>query len=124
MKLQFQNVGESVRALLKKLGYAEIVTRAGQISFIRRPEGADFPRFHVYAENSNNLLQINLHLDMKAPTYGEGSAHGGEYEGEPVEQEARRIEALIASLPKPAKPKDIGFEKKKSWWGKLFGGRG
>ena len=40
-------------------------------------------------------MHINLHLDQKRPVYRGTSAHGGEYEGEVVEQEAARIISIL-----------------------------
>ncbi len=61
-------------------------------SFIRKLSTFDFPRFHLYIKNNKNGDYIlKLHLDMKKPTYKLSPAHSGEYNGEIIEEEKRRI---------------------------------
>ena len=70
----------------------------GETSYIRRMTNGEFPRFHAYIEVKGNGFQVNLHLDQKAPTYGENTAHSGEYDGETVGLEGKRIKEIIDSL--------------------------
>lgn len=76
----------------------KIQSEQGDVSYIRRMTNGEFPRFHVYIEAKPNGFQINLHLDQKAPTYGENTAHSGEYDGQIVEMEGKRVKEIIDSL--------------------------
>jgi hypothetical protein len=95
MKINIPNVNLHPRQLLRRCGYAEQITRHGKISYIRRIAQAEFPRFHVYVQIGDNEIQVNLHLDQKAPTYGRGTAHSGEYDGEVVAKEGERISSSL-----------------------------
>jgi hypothetical protein len=70
----------------------------GETSYIRRMTNGEFPRFHAYIGVKPDGFQVNLHLDQKAPTYGENTAHNGEYDGETVELEGKRLKEIIDSL--------------------------
>ncbi|MFH0853775.1 MAG: hypothetical protein V1853_05225 [bacterium] len=66
------------------------------MSFSRRMGGYVYPRFHMYLHKDNpQELVLNLHLDMKKPSYQGTAAHAGEYDGPTVEAEASRIVFLI-----------------------------
>lgn len=84
--------------LLRKCGYAPTRNRAGESSFVRvfGPDG--FPRFHCYVEIKDNGFQINLHLDQKKPSYGEETAHSGDYDSATVRAEAARITQILEGL--------------------------
>jgi len=120
---------DHARNILQRLGYGEKRTRQGQISFTRRLGGAMFPHFHIYAEERDGGLQINLHLDQKE--HGAGNTiHSGEYEGRLVEEEMRAIVAAIQTMnTRPATPPnhhdrdDRDDEKPRGgFWKGLFGG--
>lgn len=68
-------------------------------------------------EETENALMVNLHLDMKKPSYAGTSAHAGEYDGALVEQEAERIRAGVAAYQ--ATPAEE--PERKSFWSKIFG---
>ncbi len=83
---------------MRKAGYhPEVKRQTGEVSYARSISGRDFPRFHVYGQEKNGSLEINLHIDQKAPTYEGVSAHAGEYEGLTVEKEAERIQKALTS---------------------------
>ncbi len=95
MKLQFTGTYSGTpRFLLQRCGYKEEMNRKGERNYVRRL-GGEFPRFHAYIDLTDGGFQVNLHLDQKQPTYGEHTAHSGEYDGPVVEQEGMRIRALI-----------------------------
>ncbi len=79
-------------ALARQIGYIlQKSTDRSETAFIRPLMGGEFPRFHLYvAEEGENFI-LNLHLDQKQSKYAGSAAHGGEYDGELVEQEAARI---------------------------------
>ncbi|HYE59992.1 MAG TPA: hypothetical protein VEA18_02300 [Candidatus Kapabacteria bacterium] len=84
------------RMAIRRVGYGELINpRSGQLSYTRRLGSGQFPRFHIYIEEKNGGMELHLHLDQKQPTYGDFTAHSGEYDGEVVEREAGRIQAAI-----------------------------
>ena len=93
MKIIIENPSTHSRNLLRRAGYALHQGRDGEISFVRRLAGYDYPRFHVYVnrEEPGELIEITLHLDEKRPSYEGSTAHSGEYEGEIIEEEKNRI---------------------------------
>lgn len=116
MKQFFQGpIGDHSRNILRSLGYGEQRTRQGQISFIKRVSGGDFPRYHVYAEDIDNGIQINIHLDQKAASYEGSSTHGGEYEGHLVEQEMARIANSINPVNSVSSSGSLASDKKGFW---------
>jgi len=86
------------RVLMQKCGFAPSKNREGEESFVRALGVGGYPRFHVYLDSVDEGLIFKLHLDQKKPTYGEGTAHSGEYEGEVVEKEAARIYHILSGL--------------------------
>ena len=87
-------LSSNILVTLRRAGYAPHAGYSGD-SFVRpMSAGARYPQFHLYVQ-SVSPLAMTLHLDQKAPTYGNQSAHGGEYEGSIVEQEAERISRIL-----------------------------
>lgn len=82
---------DNVNNLMRSLGYRLINQAGNELNYIRTPGGGDYPRFHAYLKTEDNNLAFNLHLDQKRPVYKGTAAHSGEYDGELVENEARRI---------------------------------
>lgn len=81
---------------LRSAGYSFLLDRhEGHDSFIRRITGAFYPRFHIYFEEDNDNLIINLHLDQKKPSYPGAHKHNAEYDGDTVQQEINRLKSLI-----------------------------
>ena len=64
-------------------------------SFIKALSNSGYPRFHLYANETDDKYILNLHLDQKRPSYGKETAHSGEYDGEIIEKEAERIKDII-----------------------------
>lgn len=101
---------------IRRAGYGLIFNhKKGETSFVRRFSRDLYPRFHLYVEDSGNNWQFNLHLDQRAPVYAGVTAHGGEYDGRLVEEEAEQIRAM-AGLPTP-KTKTSPPEKPKQLFG-------
>ncbi|PIT86230.1 MAG: hypothetical protein COU33_04325, partial [Candidatus Magasanikbacteria bacterium CG10_big_fil_rev_8_21_14_0_10_43_6] len=67
-------------------------------SYVRVLSRGGYPRFHCYVEVLETGFRINLHLDQKRPSYGEHTAHSGEYDGAVVEREAERLQGMMQSL--------------------------
>ncbi|PIV45080.1 MAG: hypothetical protein COS25_01695 [Candidatus Nealsonbacteria bacterium CG02_land_8_20_14_3_00_37_10] len=86
---------DNIYNLARKIGYHFQGKEKEQeeLSFVRPPRG--YPRFHIYLKVENDNLIFNLHLDQKRPIYKGTTAHSGEYEGEIVEKEAKRIKQIL-----------------------------
>ncbi len=97
MKIFVENITENPASALRRCGYhfERQHPHTNEISAARSFGAGGFPRFHAYAKLIDKTLQINLHLDQKRPVYRGTSAHGGEYEGEVIEQEAERIKSIL-----------------------------
>ncbi|MBP9748738.1 hypothetical protein KBD18_00890 [Patescibacteria group bacterium] len=110
------------RNLIRRAGYAEFRDpNTGETSYVRRLQsGVFYPRFHVYLKDRQEGVVISLHLDQKKPSYGQGHAHSGEYEGATVVQEMDRIRTTIAALPEAADEETE--EKSGGFFSRLFGG--
>ena len=95
MKIILENFGQNIYNLMRRCGYfyQKRDEKTGQEIFIKKLSPSGYPRFHIYLSFNQDLkkLAINLHLDQKKPIYKGVSAHAGEYEGEVVEKEAKRI---------------------------------
>lgn len=100
MKLIFPNTKETALFLMRRVGYGfeRRDPKTGEDSFSRRLGAGQFPKFHIYAHKEGDNLFVNLHLDQKKPTYGENTAHSGEYDGAMMEQEAERINLAIEKI--------------------------
>ncbi len=98
MNFNFPYQNHKPQDLIRLCGYGEIYnSKTNERSYQRALARAGYPRFHVYLKEYDNYFQVSLHLDQKKPSY-DGHAHAGEYEGELVENEARRITAQIAEI--------------------------
>ncbi|MDP2736484.1 MAG: hypothetical protein Q8O59_01715 [bacterium] len=85
--------------LLRQAGYAYLMDRnSGQESYVRRLNRGFYPRFHLYLEEQNNQVILNLHLDQKQASYEGAHAHNAEYDGELVEKEMERIKSYVPSF--------------------------
>jgi hypothetical protein len=81
---------------LRRAGYGYIENRrTGQGSFVRRITGNDFPRIHMYVDETPETVTFNLHLDQKQASYKGTHAHAGEYDGSIIEQEMGRLKKLL-----------------------------
>ena len=100
MKITIENPSTHSRNLLRRAGYALHQSRDGELSFVRRIHGADYPRFHIYVnkEEPGKLIEITLHLDEKKPSYEGYTAHSGQYDGEIIKQEQERILGTISKF--------------------------
>ncbi len=78
---------------LRTAQYGPVRGKSG-ISYSKRIDRNDFPRFHLYIEDVDEGMIANLHLDQKAACYSGSTAHAGEYDGEIVATEAKRLLGL------------------------------
>jgi hypothetical protein len=102
MRIVIENINENLASALRRCGYhfERQHQDTGEVSAARDLARGGFPRFHVYAKLIYRgltpiYLEINLHLDQKRPSYTGTRAHGGEHEGEVIEEEARRIKSIL-----------------------------
>ena len=49
----------------------------------------------MYAEETDNQLILNIHLDQKKVSYRQQIAHSADYSGEIIEREAERIKEFF-----------------------------
>jgi len=109
-------------AIMKRAGYhAHRDPYTGKWSFARRAGGeGHYPRYHAYLIEQPGIISVDLHLDQKKASYGGGThAHAGEYDGRVVEEEAARIQKIVAGMM--SAPEELEEEPKKGFFGKLFG---
>ena len=107
---------------MRECGYRLIENphKGGEKSYARSLDLNPYPRFHIYLDLLPQGLGINIHLDMKKPSYEGTTAHSGEYDGEIVKKELERIKNItnkfigVLNYKKP-------IPKKKSFWDKIFG---
>lgn len=99
MRIVIEKHGENLISALRRCGYhfERHHAETGEVSAARDLGVGGFPRFHCYAkiDESKNMF-INLHLDQKHPSYKGTRAHGGEYDGKLVREEAERIKSILA----------------------------
>src|SRR3989344_5853060 len=90
-----KNNNENLPVVMREIGYRPIgTTSAGELNCVR-PLGGEYPRFHLYIESTDDMIIFKLHLDQKKPTYGNETAHSGEYEGDAVKEESSRIKNIL-----------------------------
>lgn len=96
MKLKIENIKENPVTLLRRAGYVFQRREGEEMSFVRVLARSGYPRFHVYVRTEDADMLVNIHLDQKRETYGEGTRHHGEYEDSlPVKEEVARLEQVL-----------------------------
>jgi hypothetical protein len=96
MKFIVSNVYDNINTVMRRIGYRPLKwTEKKELNCVRPLQGQDYPRFHAYVKEEETTLTFNLHLDQKRPSYGNETAHSGEYEGETVRAEAERIQKIL-----------------------------
>ncbi|MFA5945535.1 MAG: hypothetical protein WC802_01320 [Patescibacteria group bacterium] len=123
-KAYTNNLVPNPLTVLRKAGYSPFRDpQTGDESFIIRLTSEFYPRFHLYVEHSGSSVSFNLHLDQKKPSYGEGHAHGGEYEGSTIEREMGRIDGWVRAGHRTLDTEHQEYHAKpvkQSWISKLF----
>lgn len=97
MEFDIKQPSETAVTLSRKIGYRPMgVSTDNEYNLVRPLAGRNYPRFHIYIrKDGEGVFKFNLHLDQKQPSYQGSSAHSGEYEGDIIEQEAKRIKRAI-----------------------------
>ena len=99
MKFKFPFKNISSVELIKHCGYGDVRDpNATEQSFARRLGSGFYPRFHIYLKDFETYFEVDLHLDQKQASYEGSRAHSGEYDGDTVMNEARRITGLIKEM--------------------------
>lgn len=90
-------IKDSIYNVIRKIGYKYWGKDEGngEYNFIRPLEKRSYPRFHLYLKIEDEDWILNLHLDQKKPSYNGVPAHSGEYDGEVVEKEVKRIKEIL-----------------------------
>ena len=96
MQIKVEKIDSNPVNVLRRLGYSFQRQEGEEMSFVRPLAAAGYPRFHMYVKTEGVGMLINIHLDMKKETYGEGTRHHGEYENDgALKEEVRRLKNLL-----------------------------
>lgn len=111
MQFKIKNISKSLNDIMRTIGYQPAYFQnEDEFSIVRKIGGNDYPRFHLYVKEINqvsNSIELesrksggkgyifNLHLDQKKPSYEGSTGHSGDYDGPVVEGEARRIQSIL-----------------------------
>lgn len=86
----------SAEQFLRRAGFAYIRDhKTGNESFVRRLGNGFYPRLHMYLEQQENKIVLNLHLDQKQASYAGAHMHNAEYDGPVVEGEIERLKSFL-----------------------------
>lgn len=97
MRIEIKNLSTNPTNAMRRAGYIFQRQEGDEMSFVRPFSQSGFPRFHAYTRYENGSLMINFHYDAKKETYGEGTRHHGEYEGEQfLIDEAERLKKALS----------------------------
>lgn len=100
MKFKVKNhKGYNINTLVRAITYRYLGEdeQKKEMNLVRPLERGGYPRFHLFLiiDSENNEFIFKLHLDQKKPVYRSSPAHSADYEGEVVEQEAKRIKNIL-----------------------------
>jgi len=84
-------IKENIGIAMRSVGYHKIAGGASELNFVKPLSRAGYPRFHIYLKDTKQGYIFSLHLDQKKPIYKGAPAHQGEYDGQIVQEEAKRI---------------------------------
>lgn len=84
---------------IREVGYSMLpLSKNGSLNFQKRLTANTYPRLHIYVKKERGEHILNIHLDQKKSSYEGYSAHSGEYEGELVENEVKRIQEYLKKI--------------------------
>ncbi len=136
--LDKNQLGMTPEQWLRRAGYVYIRDRERDVeSFVRRLGNYHYPRLHMYVNENNGQIVLNLHLDQKQASYQGSHMHNAEYDGEVVETEIARLKKLVPDCSKTTNKNETNEtdllstinqgeyevsrkKEKKSWWKKMF----
>ena len=100
MKFTVKAKNENIIRIARRIGYRilDFNSQTNEYNLVSPVGGGCYPRFHIYLKKDEKTgdLYLNLHLDQKKPSYKGSPAHSGEYDGELVQEEVKRIEAFLS----------------------------
>ena len=98
MTIKLNNFNYDLQVLMRRLGYRPLgYTDRKELNSVR-PLGGTYPRFHVYASATPEVVTMNIHLDQKKVSYEGVTAHSGDYDSETVREEVLRIKEMISRI--------------------------
>ncbi len=95
MKLIIKNWQGNLIDTIRHSEYAYQGQEGNEFKFARRLGSGFYPRWHLIAQQNNEQVILNLHLDQKQPSYQGSHAHSGEYDSETVNVELNRIKEFF-----------------------------
>lgn len=96
MQLEIKKIESNPANILRRAGYSFQRKEGDEMSFVRPLATQGYPRFHMYVKVKGVDMHINIHMDAKKETYGEGTRHHGEYEDEgALKEEVRRLKKIL-----------------------------
>lgn len=89
----------NIISFMRELGYSTLpLSKNKALNFQKRLTADIYPRLHIYVKEGRGARILNIHLDQKKASYEGYSAHSGEYEGELVENEIKRIQEYLKKI--------------------------
>ena len=99
MDFVIKDLKENISSVARKIGYFILEAKnPNEYNMVKKLTSENYPRLHVYVKQAGDRFNFSLHLDQKQPNYEGSHAHGGEYEGPIVEEEAERIILSLRGL--------------------------
>ncbi len=97
MKFEIERPNRNILFLVRRIGYVLLNKNEEEFNCVRSLSNQNYPRFHLFLkeDKDKNALSFHLHLDQKKASYRGSSAHSGEYNGDIVEKEKKRILEII-----------------------------
>lgn len=96
MKFEIKNLQKSINDIMRTIGYRPAYFQnEGETSIIRPVGRNEYPRFHAYIKQNGQDFSFSLHIDQKKASYEGSTGHSGDYDGDVVEGEARRIQDIL-----------------------------
>ncbi len=96
MQIRQPKTKENLTSLLRRAGYVFQRQAGEEMSFVRSFSRSGYPRFHIYAKVTKTEMILNIHLDRKKETYGNGTRHHGEYSDDGIlAEEVNRLKTIL-----------------------------
>ncbi len=94
--IEKENLKDNIEQFLSRNGYIYIYDRHREVGSFSQPLSRNhYPRLHLYVDNNENEVILNLHLDQKQASYKGAHMHNAEYDGEVVTAEMLRLKKLL-----------------------------
>ncbi len=123
MKIQILNkLTSNVFNILRKAGYLRIIDyKTKKESFTRKISTGHYPRFHIYTQENQEQITIDIHLDQNENRYEGQTAHNADYDSDQVKNELQRIFEIFKGYLQTENAEDTPIKnkpapQKKSWF--------